>query len=143
MPVYVVYYSATQARKLRFIKIGEPGQGHSSLGSSPCLLILEPVFRFDTIRKSEPHAVSSSATCDLFCPDPAASSFKGHPLRLLRRLLASVASSEAGLGRESLDIVLRVNDLHREFTLDFSSLPDSIPSRGRQLLSILLMLTVR
>ena len=85
------------------------------------------------IHKSEPHAVSSSATCDLFCPDPAA----------FRRLLASVASSEAGLGCESLDIVLRVNDLHREFTLDFASLPDSIPSRDRQLVFILLMLTVR
>ena len=35
----------------------------------------------------------------------------------------------AGLGRESLVIVLRVNGLPREFTLDFSSLPDSILSR--------------
>ena len=86
------------------------------------------------IHKSEPHAIISSAMRELFCPDPVASSFKGLPLRLFRRLLAFVALSGAGLGRESLDIVLRVNDPYREFTLDFSSLPDSIPSRDKLVL---------
>lgn len=91
----------------------EPAQSHSTAWiQTHICLILEPIFWFDTVHKSEHHAMFISAMSEPFCPDPVVSSFKGHPLRWLRRLLARVALSWAGLGRASLDVFLRVNDPH-------------------------------
>lgn len=73
----------------------------------------------------------SISFCYLFCPGHMTCFLWGCPLRLLRRFLAFAALSRAELGWEFLNVVLRVNDLYREFTLDFSSLPHSIQSRDK------------
>lgn len=50
---------------------------------------------------------------------------------LPRKFLAFAALFRAGVHREFLNVVLRVKNLYRKFTLDSSSLCDSVQSRDK------------